>query len=137
MDITSLMYSKELTKLIKDQTENVKTNIIAIEFRKLELLEEKNDWIERVKILKKQIEKDTRFESINKKLINARKDTIGMCISGTKRLDSHKSSFESQITRLTEKLKVCQGIYENLSREWEEQLKEKVLKSNFFEKVNT
>ena len=45
MDITSLMYSKELTKLITDQIENVKTNIIAIEFRKLEMLEEKNDWI--------------------------------------------------------------------------------------------
>ena len=35
------MYSKELTILIKDQIENVKTNIIAIEFRKLEMLEEK------------------------------------------------------------------------------------------------
>lgn len=83
MDITSLMYSKELTTLIKDQIENVKTNIIGIEFRKLELLKEKKDWMERVKILKKQIEKDKRFESINKKLINAGKDIIGMCTSGT------------------------------------------------------
>jgi len=128
MDITSLIYSKELTKLIKDQIENVKTNIIAIEFRKLELLEEKKDWIERVKILKIQVEKDKRFETINKKLINAGKYIIVMCITGTKRLDSHKSSIESQITRLTEKLKVCQGIYENLSREWEEQLKGKSAK---------
>ncbi len=128
MDITSLMYSKELTKLITDQIENVKTNIIAIEFRKLEMLEEKKDWIERVKILKKQIEKDKRFETINKKLINAGKDIIEMCVSGTKRLDSHKSSFESQITRLTEKLKVCQGIYEYFSREWEEKLKGKSAK---------
>jgi len=89
------------------------------------LLEEKNDWIERVKILKKQIGKDKRFKAINKKLINAGKNIVEMCISGTKRLDSHKSSFESQISRLTEKLKVCQEIYEHLSREWEEQLKGK------------
>ncbi len=45
--------------------EAVKTNIIAIEFRKLEMLEEKKDWIERVKILKKQNENDKRFEAIN------------------------------------------------------------------------
>ena len=83
MDITSLMYSKELTTLIKDQIENVKTNIIGIEFRKLELLKEKKDWMERVKILKIQIKKDKRFEAINKKLINAGKDIIGMCTSGT------------------------------------------------------
>ena len=125
MDITSLMYSRELTALIKDQIENVKTHVIGIEFRKLEMVEEKKDWIERFKILKKQIEKDKRFEHINKKLINAGKDIIEKCVSGTKRLDSHKSSFESQISRLTKKLKVCQGIYEKLSREWEEQLKGK------------
>ena len=34
------MYSKELTILIKDQIENVNNNIIGIEFRKLEMLEE-------------------------------------------------------------------------------------------------
>ena len=43
MDITSLMYSKELTILIKDQIENVKNNLIGIEFRKLEMLK-KNDF---------------------------------------------------------------------------------------------
>ena len=85
------MYSKELTELIKDQIENVKNGILGIEFRKLEMLEEKKDWIERVKILKIQIEKDKRFRTINKKLINAGNDIIEMCLSGTKRLDSHKS----------------------------------------------
>ena len=122
------MYSKELTILIKDLIENVKNNIIGIEFRKLEMLEEKNYWIERVKNLKERYKKDKRLESLNKKLIYVGKNMIKMCMTGTKRLDSHKFSFESQITRLTEKLKVCQGIYEYLSREWEEQLKGKSAK---------
>ena len=65
MDITSLMYSKELTILIKDQIENVKNNIIGIKFRKLEMLEEKNYWIERVKNLKERYKKNKKLESIN------------------------------------------------------------------------
>ena len=128
MDITSLMYSKELTILIKDQIENVKNNIIGIEFRKLEMLEEKNYWIERVKNLKERYKKNKKLESINKKLIYVGKNMIEMCMMGTKRLDSHKISFKSQIPKLTEKLNICQGIYEKLSKEWEEQLKGKSTK---------